>query len=306
MSPDVLSEPQPASRALPTVYFPIAVEGGVVPSRPLPAGGALVQACPEVDVERDLYLAGKRLLRADPRRAPQRLAQADAAVGCAEAQLRMRMAELPCFRANAARLAQLDLDALVSELQEDLVIMQLPAGYAPERVRASYLHVSFPSGWDPGQMLGKSFPALHARVPREPGFDKADQPAHAASLFMPPAERFVWSLTPDAVLDRHPLTPRSASWQDTSQAFLRVERQVHVPLEAPPEHGQLALFFIRIFVYPLARLDEQQLATLVEAVQRMPEAVRRYKGLFGNEARILALLMAAQQSAARLQPASDQ
>jgi len=284
----------------PALYFPVAVRAAVAPSQPWTAptgdhvGGAFNPL--ELDRERARYLAAKRAVLLPGDRGPFRCTHAETApaIERAEIYLRERMAQLAHVKFAPARLSLLALDALMLELQEDLAIMLLPAGYAPERARAVYLHVCFPAGWDPAQMAGKSFPALHARVPREPGFEKADQPSHAASLFTAPSVRFVWSVTPDAQLDRHPQTPRAEAWHTTSQVFLRVERQLSVPLgELGSTKTLVSLFFIRTYIYPLSRLDAAQRAVLRSAVATMSEPMRRYKGMFGHEARILALLSAA-------------
>jgi quinol monooxygenase YgiN len=100
-------------------------------------------------------------------------------------------------------------------------------------------------------------------------------------------------LTADDALDRHPQTPRAATWQDTAHAYLRVERQLIVPLGTLASDGTaLMLFFIRMYVYPMTRLDTTQRAVLAAAVSDMSEPMRRYKGLLGHEPRILELLSA--------------
>lgn len=282
-----MADAQLDSQALqPSVYFPVSATEYIEPSQPLPPDAPVLEA----DRERAFYLAQKRQGRGS---VSLETAPAAAAMQRAAACLRGHMAALAPFHQDHARLAQLDLDGLLLELQEDVVIMLLPHGFAPERARAAYLHVSFPAGWDPGHMLGKSFPALHARVPRESGFTRADQPRHAASLFERVSFRHVWSLTPDATLDRHPAVPRTASWQDTQQAFLRVERQLSIPLGADDaDKTQSALFVMRTFVYPLSRLSVGQRQTLLAALGHMSEGMRRYKGMFGHEARISELLAA--------------
>jgi len=249
-----------------------------------------------VDSERSHYLGYKRaVLRSSTRtRGPFRSEQLPSeAVKRAESYLRAHMLQLAPFRDASDRLEQLDLAGLMLELQEDLVVMLLPAGFTAERARAAYLHVCFPSGWDPERMLGKSFVSLHAHVPREQGFERADYSGHAASLFERAAERFVWSVTPDAQLDRHPRAYRPVLWNETEQAFLRVERQLSIPLGSVGSReteAAVSLFLIRTYVYPLARLDAAQRATLRDALAGMSEVMRRYKGMLGHEARILELL----------------
>jgi hypothetical protein len=255
----------------------------------------LTAFCFDLDAERAQYLAHKRVIAQRPTRGPQRLQGpvAEQVIQSAEHFIRTRMQELPAFQADDTRLASLALDDLMFELQEDLVIMHAPAGQAPERARALYMHVCFPGGWDPAQLLGKSFPALHARVPYEPGFDRAERAGHAALLFQKPAARYVWSLTAEPTLDRHPKTPRVSEFATASELFLRVERQIMVPLTEAldaTELGMVSLFFIRTYVYGRERLSDAQRATLAEAISGMSEATLRYKGMFGHEARIIQLL----------------
>ena len=182
-------------------------------------------------------------------------------------------------------------------LQEDLVIMHAAAGHAPERARALYMHVCFPGGWDPAQLIGKSFPALHARVPYEPGFERAARAEHAARLFQAPRARYVWSVTAEPTLDRHPQTPRLRDFRAATELFLRVERQIIVPLRPAgfpgPQalaQGMTSLFFIRTYVYGRDRLSREQRLALSDAISNMSEAMRRYKGMLGDEQRILQLL----------------
>lgn len=142
-------------------------------------------------------------------------------------------------------------------------------------------------------MLGKSFVSLHARVPREQGFERPDYAGHAASLFDRAAERFVWSLTPDAQLDRHPSAYRPVRWTETAEAFLRVERQLNIPLGRVGQgaaEAAVAMFLLRTYVYPVARLSAAQRDMLEAALAGMSEAMRRYKGMLGHETRIRELL----------------
>jgi hypothetical protein len=249
----------------------------------------------DLDPQREHYLAQKRVIAQTPERGPLRLDGSPwhPVIQRAERFVRARMLELPAFQADTTRLENLTLDDLMFELQEDLVIMHLPTGHAPERSRALYMHVSFPGGWDPSQLIGKSFPALHARVPYEAGFDRAERAGHAALLFQAPAARYVWSVTAEPTLDRHPKTPRLSDFRTATELFLRVERQIMVPLTEAPEcvgQGTASLFFIRTYVYGRERFSSEQRATLIEAVSRMSEATRRYKGVFGHELRIAQLL----------------
>jgi hypothetical protein len=282
-----------ALQRAPSWYFPIGSAQDLAgPNHPLLAGSPAGDALLESDAERDRYLAAKRAIVQHAGRGPLRLREG----GCSEAIeqaedfLRAQLQDAEPARFDAQQLAQRGLDALLMEIQEDLVVMHRPAGYAPERARAHYLHVCFPSSWSPARMLGKSFLSLHARVPAAPGFERAARAQHAAALFSQPAVRFVWSLSPDALLDHHPQSARPATWDSSDELFLRVERQVILPLAAAPQGGQVTLFFIRTYVYPRSRLGDLERRRLSDAVAHMPAAVRRYKGILGHEARIQALL----------------
>lgn len=273
------------------MYFPVSSGTGPGGYDPLAEGASLAEFCLDVDGQRAIYLAQKRSIAARPERAPMRIsgAPASAAISGGESFVRERMLELPAFAAEGERLRVLPLDALMFELQEDLVIMHLPAGHAPERTRAVYMHVCFPGGWDPSQLLGKSFTALHARVPYEHGFERAERAEHAAFLFRAPLARYVWSVTAEPTLDRHPKTPKHVTWSSTDAVYLRVERQIMVPL--PSTHdGRAALFFIRTYVYDREQLSIPQRSALAEAIANMSEPMRRYKGMLGHERRIVQLL----------------
>jgi hypothetical protein len=261
------------------LYFPVTVDGGPGGYDALEPAGDLTAFCFDSDAEREAYLSQKREIAAQPGRGPQRLtgATADAAIAAAEVFVRRHAA------------SSLPLDDLMLQLQEDLVVMHLPAGHAPERSRALYMHVCFPGGWDPSQLLGKSFTALHARVPYEPGFERSERAEHAGLLFQAPLARYVWSVTPEPTLDRHPKTPRSVAWSDASALFLRVERQIMVPLPATAE-GTTSLFFIRTYVYGRERLSVRQREILADTISAMSSQMLRYKGMIGQESRILQLL----------------
>ncbi|HET8931893.1 MAG TPA: heme-dependent oxidative N-demethylase subunit alpha family protein [Polyangiales bacterium] len=286
MNLSALDEPA----ASPTrMYFPVGMAPGDFDA--LPSGADLSSFCLDIDSQRDHYLTQKRIITQRPGRGPLRVDSvvAQQAVHDVERFVRARMRELPAFAPDTERLERLTLDDLMFELQEDLVIMQISAGHAPERARALYMHVCFPGGWDPAQLLGKSFTGLHARVPYEPGFDRVERKAQAGLLFQAPAARYVWSVTAEPSLDRHPQTPRLVDFRTTTELFLRVERQIMLPLSEAAA-GTTALFLIRTYVYGRDRLSQAQRATLAEAVARMSEATLRYKGMFGHTARVLELL----------------
>ena len=158
-------------------------------------------------------------------------------------------------------------------LQEDLVLVQRDR-LGVDRVLAT--QVCFPSGWRPEQILGWDFRAVHEPVP---GFaEQSDTARSLASAMIDrgPYVRFIWTLCADAQLDHHPDFGARTPWGPKStHGWLRVERQVTLPLKAP----EAALFLIRTYCTAFERLHPKQRATLARAVACMPRAVRNYKQL---------------------------
>lgn len=172
--------------------------------------------------------------------------------------------------------------ALSAAVQEDLVVMHRgPAAGEP-----ILMHVSFPSAWRPEAVAEADFQGIHGPVP---GF--VDTAAQAVSMFdsmveRGPYVRFVWALVADDVLDHHPDEGGARRWGPGCDGWLRVERQITVPF---PAVGA-SLFIIRTFVTPFAALGGEERAVIAAAVEAMPETVRRYKGMAGNEGHIAAAL----------------
>ncbi len=173
-------------------------------------------------------------------------------------------------------------EAVSRAVQEDLVVLHRgpPAG------EPILMHVSFPSAWRPEAVAEADFRAIHGPVP---GF--ADTAAQAESMVATMIERgpylrFVWMLVADDVLDHHPDEGRQRPWEAGSTGYLRVERQITVPFPAV----DASLFIIRTLVYPFAALTARERATVAAAIDAMPPAVRRYKGVAGREAHIRAAL----------------
>jgi dimethylamine monooxygenase subunit A len=170
------------------------------------------------------------------------------------------------------------------ELMEDFAVLRLDP-HAGDR--AIWVHACFPSGWRPEHVLGQSFAGIHQRVP---AFDAVAR--RAASLVEAMVERgpylrFVWTISADDELDHHPSEGRRSAWgDDTTRAYLRVERQVMVPL---PAVGA-SVFLIRTYLYGFDELADDQRRTLAEALRQMPPEIARYKGLTAALPRALALL----------------
>jgi hypothetical protein len=239
----------------------------------------------QLDDERPRYLADKRAAPPDRRvlgDADPRAAEARAAA-CAWIKATLAR-EAPRVLADSARDrdARDELDALARALQEDLCVM---CGGPDRAGSAALIDVRFPSGWRPERLRDASFRDIHAPVP---GFAKTDDVAASMVRSMVergPFVRFVWTLTPDDRLDRHPDAPGRSDWSATDHAFLRVERQVTLPLRA----ADASLFLIRVYHYPLLELTPAQQLIVLEAMARMPREIRAYKGL-PRAARIAELL----------------
>ena len=176
------------------------------------------------------------------------------------------------------------LQDVVGSLQEDLVIMHRSDTAA--EARAVYLHVCFPSGWRPEEMVGRTFSAIHDKVPREGGFASGrDRERYAHKLYGSTRVRFVWTVTPDGALDRHPDSAATRSWRDPGEVHVRVERQVIAPLDA-----MHSVFLIRVHVYPVRELGRRERGGLVAALDAMSPELKRYKGLADDQAIIRKLI----------------
>jgi len=178
----------------------------------------------------------------------------------------------------------LTLTELGRQLCEDFaVIRREPAGAD----RVVFVHACFPGGWRPEHVVGHSFVQVHAAVP---GFETvAVKAPHLVSAMVSrgPYVRFVWTITADDELDHHPEQGRRAAWSsDTPRAFLRVERQVTVPLS----NASASVFLIRTYLYDFEALSAEQRRILASALAQMPPEVVRYKRLDSALPRALELL----------------
>jgi hypothetical protein len=229
----------------------------------------------QLDGERPRYLLAKRHAPRPRRVLGSDDASAREARSSALAWMRAQLAiEAPEVLASAARDrdAHDELDALARSLQEDFCVMCAGDDYTG---RAALIDVRLPSGWRPERLRDASFLSIHTPVPGFPGDAQAAQSMVRAIVERGPFVRFVWTLAPDSRLDRHPDVIGPASWQRAEGVFLRVERQVTVPLTA----ANASLFLIRVYMYPFGELSAEQRARTLAALASMPEPIRAYKGL---------------------------
>jgi dimethylamine monooxygenase subunit A len=229
----------------------------------------------QVDGERPRYLIAKRQAPPARRVFGTEDASSELARAAALAWMRKTLAqEAPEVLASAAhdRDARDELDALARSLQEDFCVLCAGDEYTG---RAALIDVRLPSGWRPERLRDASFLSIHAPVPGFPADARAAQSMVRTMVERGPFVRFVWTLTPDARLDRHPDAIGPTNWQRAEGLYLRVERQVTVPLMA----ANAGLFLIRVYVYPFNELNSEQRARMLAALAAMPEPIRTYKGL---------------------------
>ncbi|MET0286244.1 MAG: heme-dependent oxidative N-demethylase subunit alpha family protein [Polyangiales bacterium] len=227
------------------------------------------------DGERARYLAAKRV--AAPERSwlagddDEAVQARDAALTWMRARLAMEDPEA-LAEADADHEARDPFDALARAVQEDFAVMC--AGEHDDG-RTVALEVRLPGGWRPERLAEASFHAIHAPVPGFVDHTLAARSMMRAMIERGPYVRFVWTLCHDDELDHHPDRPNAGRWHEARRLFVRVERQVTVPL---PE-ARATVFLIRTYLYPYLTLDSTQRATVREAMRVMPSEVRAYKGL---------------------------
>jgi hypothetical protein len=184
----------------------------------------------------------------------------------------------------------LSLAQLAPRIAEDFVILHYPQGGVD---RSLFVHVCFPSGWRPEHILGKSFLQIHAPVPAFDAVERAAPSLTESLVTRGPYVRFVWTISADGELDHHPEQGTRDAWTpDTPRGFLRVERQVTVPLPAQ----RAAVFIIRTYLYGFEELSAEQRAVLARALELMQPGVLRYKQLEAAVPRALQLLGGGAQS----------
>jgi dimethylamine monooxygenase subunit A len=163
--------------------------------------------------------------------------------------------------------------------EEDLAVLDGATGTLP------WLCVCVPSHWAPEEKLGLDFMALHAPVA-----DNAALLAASAGLLRLATggecwERFVWTLSPSARYDQHPLRHPRTPWptpQDpaafAARTWMRAERQTFFPVGRGTRQ---AVFTIRVMLAPLMQVVDsaEKAQRLADSLASMSPAVLDYKGL---------------------------
>ncbi len=163
---------------------------------------------------------------------------------------------------------------LALDLQEDLVLMQQTSqGFFP-----SWLHVCFPSGWDPAAKAGSDLSLVHGPVAQNQALLAGTKGIANVMVSKGPFVRYVWTLSTSSQLSQHPHVklgqPNMAA---PEQLYYRCERQVSVPLPA----WSSALFLIRVFVAPLPQIVTSAVRCnlMAQSLRSMSQEVLRYEGI---------------------------
>lgn len=169
------------------------------------------------------------------------------------------------------------------DVQEDLVVMRLEG----ERFFPEFMQVCFPTGWDPAQKYAADLRKIHEPVAMGERLQKSSHSLANAMVHKGPFVRYVWTLAASNQLSQHPIEKihpslggsleASARGQVQQPIYLRVERQVTVPLAA----WSRSLFLIRVFVAPVDQVANtpERRAALLASLKSMPPEVIAYKGI---------------------------
>jgi hypothetical protein len=161
--------------------------------------------------------------------------------------------------------------------------------------RIPWIAVCLPSNWAPAEKVGHRFTEVHAPVADNRTLLAAAD--HLARLVTAGErwERFVWTITDDPRLARHPhrsAAPRWEAWPTpeslAAAAYLRSERQTFLPVAGMKQ----AVFTIRVTVEPLqdAVASRAHAERLHAALASMSPAVLAYRQLAPARERLLAWL----------------
>lgn len=187
-------------------------------------------------------------------------------------------------------LSALSLSELGLRICEDFAVMKLEPSGAD---RVLCVHACFPGGWRPEHVVGGSFLQVHAAVPAFGAVATKASSITRAMVTRGPYVRFVWTVSADAELDHHPEQGRACAWDAaTERGYLRVERQVTVPLPSVAS----SVFLIRTYHYGFDELSAEQRGVLHSALGQMPVEVLRYKRLHAARPFALTLLRPAPQT----------
>ncbi|WP_374668882.1 heme-dependent oxidative N-demethylase subunit alpha family protein [Ramlibacter sp.] len=197
---------------------------------------------------------------------------------------------LAALRERAAREGLPVSEPLELAFEQDFAVLEAAGGTLP------WLCVCVPSHWAPEDKLGQPLATVHAPVPDAAVLKSATEALTRLVTSGDEWERFVWTITPDAAHDQHPLRHQRVAWPDSrdpadfaAACWLRTERQTFLPVPGAP--GQ-ALFTIHVRLRPLAEAVHSAAAAarLAASLASMSNAVLAYKNLAPARAPLLAWL----------------
>lgn len=154
------------------------------------------------------------------------------------------------------------LSAILPEIQEDIAIISFENG----KDWLSYCHVSFPSGWKPEEVIGKSFQEIHKNIP---GF--VYNPNLPKILMSGRYQRTVWSPIFENKLNQYPGNSRPFTI-DKPEFYLKIERQVTVGF---PAEGCF-LFVMRQYIFDESCIDFK---VLCNTIWNMSSIQKQYKNI---------------------------
>jgi hypothetical protein len=165
-------------------------------------------------------------------------------------------------------------------VEEDFAVLDGDSGTLP------WLSVCVPSHWAPEDKLGLDFLAVHAPVADAAMLRVAGRQLVQLVTSGEHWERHVWTISPSARHDQHPVRHAREPWPDAAgprfaqSCFLRAERQTFFPVG---QGTRQAVFTIRVMLAPLVDVVDTPAtaARLHDALASMSDAVLQYKGLAG-------------------------
>ncbi|MEO7336445.1 MAG: heme-dependent oxidative N-demethylase subunit alpha family protein [Caldimonas sp.] len=172
---------------------------------------------------------------------------------------------------------------------EDFAVLDGATGCVP------WLAVCLPSTWAPEEKVGRHFTHIHAPVADNDALLAASTALVDLVTQGDRWERYVWTLTDDPRLHRHPRRAPPTHWNSAStpdelaaSTFFRSERQTFMPVTGMRQ----AVFTIHVEVRPLRDVVGSPAAAqrLHAALSSMSAAVLAYRGLGDARDRLLAWL----------------
>lgn len=171
-------------------------------------------------------------------------------------------------------------DALCSQLQEDLAVVQIDR----DKDWLAAIHLCSPNHWDPRTKIARPFNEIHAPIPHIERTVKNYQVMLKMIVDKEPFTRFAWGISTDTRLNHHPEPPPGVDaeeWggrrvaDDNTEFFVRVEKQNLIGLK----EVNAFIFTIRTYFYPISELSTDEKNGLSKAVGSMSEESLEYKGM---------------------------